>query len=44
MIVADFMNRTATRRWPRSITEAFRIDLSQSPSVRLVGAISSPIP
>jgi tetratricopeptide (TPR) repeat protein/tRNA A-37 threonylcarbamoyl transferase component Bud32 len=38
MIVADFMNRTSDSTLAASITEAFRIDLSQSPSVRLVGS------
>ena len=36
MIVADFVNRTSDSTLAASITEAFRIDLSQSPSVRLV--------
>ncbi len=38
MIVADFVNRTSDSTLAGSITEAFRIDLSQSPSVRLVGS------
>ncbi len=38
MILADFENRTADSTLGGSLTEALRVDLSQSPSVRLVDA------
>jgi tetratricopeptide (TPR) repeat protein len=38
LILADFENRTSDSTLGRSVTEAFRIDLSQSPVVSLVGA------
>jgi tetratricopeptide (TPR) repeat protein len=38
LIIADFDNRTSDSTLGRSVTEAFRIDLSQSPVVSLVGA------
>jgi len=38
LIIADFENRTPDSTLGRSVTEAFRIDLSQSPVVSLVGA------
>ncbi|MEO8140945.1 MAG: protein kinase, partial [Gemmatimonadota bacterium] len=36
LIVADFENRTPDSTLAGSVTEAFRIDLSQSPTVRIV--------
>ncbi|MGH7518793.1 MAG: protein kinase domain-containing protein [Gemmatimonadales bacterium] len=38
LILADFENRTADSTLGGSLTEAFRVDLSQSPTVRLVDA------
>ncbi len=38
LILADFENRTADPTLGGSLTEAFRVDLSQSPTVRLVDA------
>ncbi|MGD8727409.1 MAG: protein kinase, partial [Gemmatimonadales bacterium] len=38
LILADFENRTADSSLGTSITEALRIDLAQSPVVRLMGA------
>jgi tetratricopeptide (TPR) repeat protein/tRNA A-37 threonylcarbamoyl transferase component Bud32 len=38
LIVADFENRTADSTLAGSVTEAFRIDLSQSPTVRILNS------
>jgi eukaryotic-like serine/threonine-protein kinase len=38
ILLADFENRTADSTLGSSVTEAFRIDLSQSPTVRLLDA------
>jgi tetratricopeptide (TPR) repeat protein/tRNA A-37 threonylcarbamoyl transferase component Bud32 len=38
LLLADFENRTADSTLGPSITEAFRVDLSQSPTLRLVDA------
>ncbi len=38
LLLADFENRTADSTLGGSLTEAFRVDLSQSPTVRLVDA------
>jgi eukaryotic-like serine/threonine-protein kinase len=38
IILADFQNRTADSGLGQTLTEAFRVDLSQSPAVRLVDA------
>jgi tetratricopeptide (TPR) repeat protein/tRNA A-37 threonylcarbamoyl transferase component Bud32 len=38
LILADFDNRSADSTLGPSVTEAFRVDLQQSPTLRLVGA------
>ena len=38
LVLADFENRTADSTLGPSLTEAFRVDLSQSPTVRLLDA------
>lgn len=38
LVVSDFRNRTSDSTLAASITEAFRIDLSQSPAVKLMDA------
>jgi len=38
LIIADFDNRTSDSTLGRSVTEAFRIDLAQSPVVSLLGS------
>lgn len=38
VILANFVNRTADSTLGATLTEAFRVDLSQSPTVRLVSA------
>ncbi len=40
ILLADFVNRTADSTLGPTLTEAFRVDLAQSPSVRLVDAQS----
>src|SRR6266545_4211835 len=38
LVLADFENRSADSTLGPSLTEAFRVDLSQSPTVRLLDA------
>jgi len=40
LVLADFENRTADSTLGPSLTEAFRVDLSQSPTIRLLDASS----